>query len=121
MSLLFSSDSGSALLIHQLVAKDLCIIAPITQGVPGNLSFHSVLKLLDIHRYYYQISHNFRESGEIKYVYECIAYLLIKLIDNALCPLKMKIFVLQWPVNISKLDTHLADQKPVILVGPVNT
>lgn len=60
-------------------------------------------------------------SVKITHVYECIAYLLIKLVDDALRPLKVKIFVLQWPINISQLDAHLADQKPVILIGPVDT
>lgn len=48
-------------------------------------------------------------------------HLFIELIDDALCPLQMQILALQRPVDVGKLNAHLADEQPVILIGPVDT
>lgn len=48
-------------------------------------------------------------------------HLFIELVDNALCPLQMQVLALQRPIDVSQFNAHLADQQPVILVGPINT
>lgn len=48
-------------------------------------------------------------------------YLLIKLIDNALCPLEVQVTHFGWSIDICQLNTDLANQQPVILIGPVNS
>lgn len=48
-------------------------------------------------------------------------HLLIKLIDDALCPLEVQVTDLGGPIDICQLDTHLTHQKSVVLVGPVDS
>lgn len=51
----------------------------------------------------------------------CSLYLLIKLIDDAFRPLKMEVTDFGWSIDICQLDTHLAHQESVVLVGPVDS
>lgn len=51
----------------------------------------------------------------------CSLYLLIKLINDALCPLEVQVTDFGRSIDICQLDTHLAHQQSVILIGPINT
>lgn len=51
----------------------------------------------------------------------CSMYLLIELIDDALGPLKVQVTDFGRPVDVCQLDTHLAHQQSVVLIGPVNS
>ncbi len=48
-------------------------------------------------------------------------YLLIKLIDDALCPLEVQVTDFGRSIDICQFDTHLANQQSVVLIGPVNS
>lgn len=50
-----------------------------------------------------------------------VPYLLIKLVDYAFCPLEVNVPALGWPVDICKLNAHLADQQPIVLISPINS
>lgn len=46
--------------------------------------------------------------------------LFVELVHNALSPLEVEVFALERPIDVGKLDAHLAHQEPVVLIGPVN-
>lgn len=48
------------------------------------------------------------------------SYLLIELVNNALRPLQVQVLALQRAVDVCKFNAHLADQQPVIFIGPIN-
>lgn len=50
-----------------------------------------------------------------------VPYLLIKLIDNAFCPLEVQIASFGGPVDVCQLNADLAHQQPVILISPVDS
>lgn len=48
-------------------------------------------------------------------------HLFIELIDDAVSPLQMQVLALQRPIDVRQFNAHLADQQPVVLIGPVDT
>lgn len=64
--------------------------------------------------------HSVKSQTSVKHDRTVCLHLLIKLIDDALCPLEVQVSDLGGPVDICQLDAHLAHQKSVVLVGPVD-
>ena len=48
-------------------------------------------------------------------------YLLVELVDDAIGPLQVQLFTLQWTIDICQLDAHLAHQETVVFIGPIDT
>lgn len=51
----------------------------------------------------------------------CSLYLLIEFIDDAFCPLQVQVADFGRSIDVCQLDTHLAHQQSVILIGPINS
>lgn len=60
-------------------------------------------------------------NGHSAYDCSVCLHLLVKFIDDALCPLEVQVSDLGGSIDICQLDTHLAHQESVVLVGPVNS
>lgn len=61
-----------------------------------------------------------KSKTSVKCTCSVCLHLFIKLIDDALCPLEVQVPDLSGSIDICQLDAHLAHQKSVVLVGPIN-